>query len=267
MHEANRLAWDEAAAAFERRIDADIDQLRAGQHSLLAPEVRFLGDLSVWCNRAIHLQCGAGQSTLSLWKLGCREVVGVDISDRMIDCARRKTHALQAPARWIRSDVLDTPASLDATADLVYTGKGALPWIMDLDAWAAVVTRLLKPGGTFYCFEGHPLTGALADDSAEVRLAPNTSYFSTIPEQYRGWPAYYLGDLRLGELGVPRDQLAPKFERQWTLGDILTALARHGLRLGALEEHPQPFWNQFPRLDPAQAVRIPHTFSLLMRKV
>lgn len=262
MHEVNRLAWDEAAVVYEREIEGQIERLRRGETSLHAHEVKFLGDLSVWCGRAVHLQCAGGQDTLSLWKLGAKEVVGVDISERMIDCGRRKTHALQAPARWIRSDVLDVPSTLDGTADLVYTGKGALPWIMDLDGWASVVTRLLKPGGTFYCFEGHPLTGALADDTAEVRLAPNTSYFSSVPEQYRGWSAQYIGDL-----GVPRNELSPKFERQWTLGEIVTSLARHGLRLSTLAEHPEPFWNQFPKMDASQASRIPHTFSLLMRKV
>jgi len=262
MHEANRLAWDEAALVYERAIDADVALLRSGKHNLLPQEVRILGDLAVWCGRAVHLQCAGGLDTLSLWKLGAREVHGLDISDRMIDCARRKAHALQAPARWHRCDVLDPPPSLDASADLVYTGKGALPWVQDLDAYAAVVARLLKPGGTYYCFEGHPLCGALADDSADVRLAPNTSYFSTIAEQYRGWSPQYIGDL-----GKPRSQHLPKFERQWTLGQIVTALAHHGLRLSRLEEHPEPYWNQFPQLDPDQARRIPQTFSLLMRKV
>lgn len=261
MHEANRVAWDEAAVVYEREIESDVALLKSGKHNLMAQEVRLLGDLSVWCQRAIHLQCAGGLDTLSLWKLGVKEVQGLDISERMIDCARRKSHALQAPARWHRCDVLDAPHTLDATADLVYTGKGALCWIQDLDAYAAVVARLLKPGGTYYCFEGHPLCGALADDTADVRLAPNVSYFSTIAEQYRGWSAEYVGDL-----GKKRSELAPKFERQWTLGQIVTALAGHGMRVARLEEHPEPFWKQFPKMDPGQAARIPHTFSLLMRK-
>jgi hypothetical protein len=46
--------------------------------------------------------------------------------------------------------------SLNGTADLVYTGKGALPWVMDLERWAAVIERLLKPGGRLFVFEGAP---------------------------------------------------------------------------------------------------------------
>jgi hypothetical protein len=42
---------------------------------------------------------------------------------------------------------LETPSTLDGRTDLVYTGQRALCWLHDLNAWAAVVWRLLKPGG------------------------------------------------------------------------------------------------------------------------
>ena len=86
----------------------------------------LLGDLHGRCRRAIHLQCAGGRDTLSLWNLGADEVVGVDLSPRMIELAERLTAATGAPARWFRADVLDTPAELDGTADLVYTGRGSL---------------------------------------------------------------------------------------------------------------------------------------------
>jgi ubiquinone/menaquinone biosynthesis C-methylase UbiE len=72
-------------------------------------------------------------------------VIGVDISDNMIACARAKSDQLGAPATWYCCDILDTPSHLNQTADLVYTGRGALNWIMDIEAWATVVARLLKP--------------------------------------------------------------------------------------------------------------------------
>ena len=66
--------------------------------------------------------------------------MGIDISEVMIEVARRKSEALAAPAAWHCCDILETPAELDGTADLVYTGRGALLWMMDLPAWARVVT-------------------------------------------------------------------------------------------------------------------------------
>ena len=63
-HQANRAAWNEAARSYEREVEADIAFLRAGGKRLLAPELRFLHDLGVWCQRAIHLQCAGGRDTL-----------------------------------------------------------------------------------------------------------------------------------------------------------------------------------------------------------
>jgi hypothetical protein len=39
-----------------------------------------------------------------------------------------------------------------------------------------------------------------------------------------------------------------------------------GLGLLRFEEYPEPFWNQFPNLPEDLTHRLPHTFSLLMRK-
>lgn len=125
-HEENRAAWNEAAARYEREIESDVAFLKAGGKNLMEPELPFLADLSSWCQRAIHLQCAGGRDTLSLWNQGAHEVVGVDISDRMIEVARRKSEMLNAPATWYRCDLLDTPAELNGTADLVYTGRGSI---------------------------------------------------------------------------------------------------------------------------------------------
>lgn len=135
MHQSNRAGWNEGAAAYEAAVEENIAFLRAGGTNFVAPEYAYLQNLSAWCRRAIHLQCAGGGDTLSLWNLGAQEVVGVDISEKMLDCARRKSEALDAPAQWIHADILETPHSLDGTADLVYTGRGALNWIMDIRAW------------------------------------------------------------------------------------------------------------------------------------
>src|SRR5205807_176784 len=154
---------------YEQWIARDIEFLRGGGKNLMAPELRFLQDLSSWCGRAIHLQCAGGRDTLSLWNHGAREVIGIDISDRMIECARRKSQALGAPAAWHCCDVLQAPHELDGTADLVYSGRGALCWVLDIAAWANVVARLLKPGGRLYVFEGHPLDWVWDCEAAEFK--------------------------------------------------------------------------------------------------
>ncbi|MFM7200749.1 MAG: class I SAM-dependent methyltransferase [Myxococcota bacterium] len=270
MHEANRLGWNEGAAAYVREVQQDIEFLRAGGKNLCPPEFRYLRDLTQWCRRAIHLQCAGGKDTLSLWNHGAHEVVGVDISEVMLSCAQQKSDALGAPAQWIRSDVLAVPHTLDGTADLVYTGRGALGWLHDLNGWAQVIFRLLVPGGRLYIFEGHPLTCLFDMDTPELRLVQTTpddpewgacySYFGHKVGMSQGWPETYIGN------AVPKAQQAMKYERLWTLGEVLNALVDAGLRLERLEEHPDRYWKEFPHMPEEMQDRFPHTFSLLMRK-
>jgi SAM-dependent methyltransferase len=262
MHQQNRLAWDEAAARYKENVDRDIAFLRAGGRNFVTPEYRYLEHLSGWCRRAIHLQCAGGRDTLSLWNQGAAEVVGVDISERMIECARQKSAALGAPALWYCCDVLETPHELDGTADLVYTGRGALYWLMDLEAWSRVVARLLTPGGRLYVFEGHPLIWMLDPEAAEMRMDPvHGDYFSATIDVGAGWPETYIG-----ELDRPKEELTAKYERQWTLGQVINPLIQAGLRVERFEEHPDSYWEQFPNMPDEIARRIPQTFSLLMRK-
>ena len=84
MHAANRAAWDEAAERYEGWFDEAVALIRAGGSNLLPPELELIGDLHGRCRRAIHLQCAGGRDTLSLWTSGADEVIGVDISTRML---------------------------------------------------------------------------------------------------------------------------------------------------------------------------------------
>jgi SAM-dependent methyltransferase len=260
IHEINGIAWDEAAAQYEKEIEQDIAFIQSGGKNLEPAELAILHDLRAWCGRAIHLQCAGGRDTLSLWNHGAASVVGVDISRRMIDCARRKSVALQAPAEWYAQDILDTPSSLDGTADLVYTGRGALIWMMDLDAWAAVVKRLLKPGGRVYIFEQHPISVLWRGDTDYYQLEEGWlgDYFDKRLYECQGFAKEYID----GEY-LP-DQPAAKYSRLWTIGDVVTALASAGLRLEKLLEHPDDPYPRANKIPKEILTKLPQSFSLLM---
>ena len=262
IHQANRIGWNEGAEAYEDDLRERTEFLRAGGTNFCPPEHAFLKNLRVWCQRAIHLQCAGGTDTLSLWNHGAHEVIGVDISERMLAVAQKKSHALAARARWVLADVLETPSDLDNTADLVYTGRGALCWIMDIEAWGKVVARLLKPGGRLYIFEGHPVANLWSLEADHFELDPEYGdYFNKEPLADAGWPDTYIGDL-----GKPKQEHATKYERQWTLGDIVNAVIDGGLTVKRLEEHPDSFWNSHPNMPPPLLARIPQSFSLLALK-
>ncbi len=259
LHEDNRAAWNEAAQAYAGRIDETVASLRAGCSSLHPLERANLYDLAEWCECAIHLQCASGRDTLSLWVEGARRVVGVDISDRHIENARRMAAALAAPAIFYRSDVLDAPHELDGTADLVYSGRGALCWLHEIDAWARVVYRLLKPGGILHVLDDHPVSW-LFDPDADRLVPSGYDYFSSEVESSRGWPTSYLS------LEIADEQQSVKHERLWTLSQIHQALVDAGLTIELLGEHPESYWPSFLNLRDEVRRTVPNSFTIIARK-
>ena len=257
MHRANRTAWDEAAERYEGWLAEAIELIGSGGTNLFPIEQRLIGDLHGRCPRAIHLQCAGGRDTLSLWTAGADEVVGVDFSPRMLALARRLSDAVGAPARWIEADVLDTPHELDGTAELLYTGRGSLMWLQDLDAWAAVLHRLLTPTGRLVIFDGHPAEWLFDVDPDGRWMATDYDYFAG-PEASRGWAREYID-----HLSIPDDDQSWKFARAWTLGEVVTALVGAGLRLSSLAEHPVDWWGGHGDAAPAERGRIPLSFSVV----
>ncbi len=260
MHASNRSAWDEAAERYEGWFDEAVALIQSGGTNLFGVETELIGDLHGHCRRAIHLQCAGGRDTLSLWNHGADEVIGVDFSPRMLELAERLTAATGAPARWILSDVLDTPHELDGTADLVYTGRGALLWLHDLDAWAAVIARLLSPTGRFVLFEGHPVEWLFDADVDGRWVATDYDYFAGV-EASRGWSPGYIDRLSIDDA----DQ-SWKFARAWTLGEVVTALLGADLRLERLNEYPVDWWGGHADVLPEERGRIPLSFSILGRR-
>jgi SAM-dependent methyltransferase len=260
MHRANRAAWDEAAERYERWLPEAIELIRSGGSNLFPVERELLGDLHGRCRRAVHLQCAGGRDTLSLWTQGAAEVVGIDFSPRMLELAARLSEAVGAPANWILADVLDAPAELDGTADLVYTGRGALIWLQDLDAWAAAIHRLLAQGGRLVLFDGHPVEWLFDADADGHWVATDYDYFAG-PEASRGWePAY------IDRLSIPDAEQSWKFARAWNIGEVVTALVGAGLRLEQLAEHPVDWWSGHGDVRPEERGRVPLSFSIVARR-
>lgn len=252
IHKETGAFWDSIADWYGERDEAEATKyLLSGGNYLYENERKILGDLTPWCQRAIHLQCSHGNDALSLLHQGATEVVGVDISERLLAVARRKTQALNAPATWYCSDILQTPVILNGTADLVYTGKGALCWMTNLAAWAEVVARLLVPGGRLFIYESHPLDWVWDMDATDYVLdQEHGNYFS---EKFRT------------SLFSSVTEATPHY-RQWTLGQVINNIIEAGLVIERLDEYPEPFWAQFPHMSDETLHRLPHTFALLAHK-
>lgn len=262
-HQENRAAWNEGAQSYTKTNEERVQLLRFGRSNLHPVEranLGRIGPLKAWCERAIHLQCASGYDTLSLVLEGAKEVIGVDISEVHIENAKWTTAQLKLPARWYRCDVLETPAELDATADLLYTGRGAINWIHDIDAWASVVFRLLRKGGVLSLLEDHPASWLFSNETPDLS-ASGLDYFAHA-EWSKGWPDEYIG-----ELDKTVEEQATKHERLWKIADVFQALVRAGLVVDYLGEHPDEYWPAFPKLAEEEKAKIPLTYSLVARKL
>jgi len=90
---------------------------------------------------ALDLACGTGDIAALLLRHGARVVIGLDITPRMLDLARRKGGG----ARYVAGDMGALPFAA-SSVDLVTTGYG-LRNVPDLDVAMSEIGRVLKPGG------------------------------------------------------------------------------------------------------------------------
>ena len=259
-HRETAKAWDVVARTkYQAEFDQHVELLRSGRHNLLEPEVEALTALLPG-SHVVHLQCSHGLDALGLLNAGAASVLGVDISDEMIMQAKAKAAALgTTSASFICRDATDLPPELDETADLVYTGRGSLPWILDLSVWAESVRRLLKPGAHVFVFEGHPLAALWNRDADHLQLRSAAAYFSDDVTEAPGFPA----DVVRRKLGDARPRM---LERNWRPGEVIDALISVGLSLVRFREYPVLFWDQFPRWPEELKERVPNSYSILARR-
>jgi SAM-dependent methyltransferase len=226
---ANRALWDEWTAIHQTSSFYDLEGFKRGGSRLRDYEVEEVGDVAG--KSLLHLQCHFGIDTLSWARLGAR-VTGADFSDRAIELARSLAAELGVDATFVRSDLEDLPAFMDGQFDVVYTSRGVLGWLPDLERWAGVVAHFLRPGGVFYVTEIHPVAQAFAEEP-ELRLG--YPYFPrreplALPVQ--------------GSYADPSAQVRQPVEYGWvhSMGEIVSAVAGAGLRIQFLHEFPFVEW-------------------------
>ncbi|MEO8181716.1 MAG: class I SAM-dependent methyltransferase [Deltaproteobacteria bacterium] len=278
LHEANRASWNEATRSHNAHKREQAAFLRAGGSTLFPEELALLGEVRGL--RVLHPQCNSGQDTLSLAARGAL-VTGVDISDEAIAFATRLAADSGLAAEWVRADVLEwlpEAAARGLSFERVFCSYGVAGWLSDLDLWARGIHGVLAPRGCFVYVEVHPLVWSFDEQFRAAKdpyFAPGHIFVEPVGD--------YVA--KSGELLAPSGFIAstevqvnphPAHSFQWTLGDIVTAIASSGLVVERLEEYP--FLNgvrsiaslverEGRRLYPPQGVAsIPLMFGLRARR-
>lgn len=126
--------------------------------------------------------------------------------------------------------------------DLVYTSIGVLCWLPDVTRWARVVASLLRPSGTFFIRDDHPMLMTLDEDTASG-LKVTQPYFQTDqPLTWEDETSY------ISTPGAPPIQHTRNHQWNHSLGEIVSALISAGLTIDHLEETPYSAWCPWPHL-------------------
>jgi SAM-dependent methyltransferase len=229
---ANRDHWDELAELHPGTEFYDVQSFLDGETTLMDLEREELADVVGDGTDLLHLQCHFGLDTLS-WAREGATVTGVDFSPQAIETARELRDEVgigEERARFVESDVYELPAELDDEFEIVFTSYGVLYWLPDLDRWAAVVDQFLKPGGTFYLAEIHPVFGmseAVGDDDWIQLPYP---YFQDDAMTFET-DETYASDDTVSETTV--------YEWNHGVGDMVNALLAVDLKIEHLHEFPK----------------------------
>jgi predicted TPR repeat methyltransferase len=180
-----------------------------------------LGDLTK--KRVLHLNCSTGEGAAELAELGA-VVTAIDESAQALEAARAQWPSIL----WVQGEVQALPAELRRRRfDLVYSPEGVLARLDDLESWARGIAAAMPSRGELLMYEEHPVA-----ECVDRLLRWHHDYFD---ESLDG-------------------------ERLWRLGQVVTAIARGGMKIEALQEYPgDTAWRRHDR-------RVPGSFLLYARR-
>lgn len=219
--EINKKSWNNKTEIHINSSFYDQENFLKGKNSLNPIELDLLGDISG--KTILHLQCHFGQDSISMSRMGAH-VTGVDLSDVAIENARKIAQDLSSNAEFICCDVYSLPEKLDKKFDLVFTSYGTIGWLPDLDKWAEVISKFLKPNGSFVFVEFHPVVWMFDDDFQKVAY----NYFNS-------------GPIIENLSGTYADKDAPITQEyiMWnhSMSEVINNLIKHGLKINTLNEY------------------------------
>lgn len=258
--EINKASWNKKV---QFHIDSDFydnDNFLKGKSSLNTIELELLGNLKG--KSVLHLQCHFGQDTLSMARMGAT-VTGLDISDEAIQKAREFNEQLGLDAKFVCCNVYDIEEHVDQQFDIVFSSYGTIGWLPDLEKWAKLIAKYLKPGGQLVFAEFHPVIWMFDDDFKKVAYKYDSP--EAIVETYSGTYAEKEAEIE-SKYVMWNHGLATVFK------NLLTAQ----LTITHFEEYdysPYPCFNQVVEFEKGKwrvkefGDKVPYVYSIVAKKI
>lgn len=261
MEQQNNKAWN--TGVYQAWVNRFGTAEEAAKKIMENPQKRigsalgFMGG-TVQDKKIMNLMGSNGNKAVALSLLGAKVTV-VDFSYDNEQYANELAHQAGVQIRYIVSDVLQLPEEeLTGDYDIVYMEFGILHYFKDLHPLFHLVTKLLRKNGRLVLQDFHPISTKLISSrgsTARIRKHKVTGdYFDTSLEEKEVAYSKFLADNE-------RDLEVHKvFLRNWTLGEIVTAIADERLFIKVLEELPNQSSDVFDK-------GIPKTFTIIAEKL
>ncbi len=186
---AAREAWDQAADAYEAGQASGRDYYR---HEFFGPiQAELCGD--VGGKRLLDVGCGSGYFSREMARRGAR-VIGVDLSPRMIEHARRLEAESSLGVEYVVADAAEVASRFGAQSFDMVVSCMALQDMPDVPAVLRAVHEVLRPRGRFVVSITHPCTDTplrewQRDALGRKRCLCIDRYFDRVAVEYtwRGW--------------------------------------------------------------------------------
>ena len=227
--EINKQSWNCRLESHLKSDFYDLDGFLQGNSSLNDIELKLLGDIRG--KNILHLQCHFGQDTISLARLGA-DVTGIDLSDKAIEAAEILSKKTETSVSFICCNIYDLPKHLDKQFDIIFTSYGTIGWLPDLDKWADIISKFLKPKGEFIFVEFHPVVWMFDDDFNKIEY----NYFKDDPiiELENGTYANREADFTQENI-------------TWnhSISEVINSLINNGLQIDSFDEFDYSPYNCF----------------------
>lgn len=251
MSTDNEIAWNQNNyLALLNRYGNPTDivgKIKENPKWRLHPFYKYMSDING--KSVVHLMGSNGIKGIAMALLGGNVTV-VDFSKENERFAMELAEAADVSLNYVVEDILRVQDKLPGeSADIVLMELGVLHYFIDLIPLASVISKLLKAGGTFILHEFHPVSTKLITSAGKKHKVTGNYFEPSIKE----------GNVAFTKHMPTEEQssLTKVYQRQWTLGEIITSFAREGLYVEILEEEPN---------HKLHDIGLPKTFTMVARK-